>query len=400
MKILERTTYLERLMRLKGTPDIKIVTGLRRSGKSELLHQYIEKIKGTDKNVNIIFIDYADLSFDDLKNYKELYKYVESRYVEGMHNMLFVDEVQMCEKFELAINSFHNSRKYDIYITGSNAFLLSSDLSTLFTGRYIEIPVFPFSFSEFCLYFEKNGEEPSALTEFLREGGLPGSYLYSEAVDKAAYIRDVFNTLIKRDLVEKYHILEEARMDSLTDFLMDNISSLTSPNKISEVLGKNDETVNRVTICNYLKYLCSAFLFYRVRRYDIRGKKYLETIEKYYLSDLSFRYALLGSRNMDYGRAYENMVAIELMRRGYEIYVGKLYQKEVDFVAMKQNEKIYIQVSDDISSEETLDRELTPLRMIKDSYPKILIANTKHDTYDIEGIKVYDLARWLLAFEK
>ena len=400
MKILERTTYLERLMRLKGTPDIKIVTGLRRSGKSELLHQYIEKIKGTDKNVNIIFIDYADLSFDDLKNYKELYKYVESRYVEGMHNMLFVDEVQMCEKFELAINSFHNSRKYDIYITGSNAFLLSSDLSTLFTGRYIEIPVFPFSFSEFCSYFEKNGEEPSALNEFLREGGLPGSYLYSEAVDKAAYIRDVFNTLIKRDLVEKYHILEEARMDSLTDFLMDNISSLTSPNKISEVLGKNGETVNRVTICNYLKYLCSAFLFYRVRRYDIRGKKYLETIEKYYLSDLSFRYALLGSRNMDYGRAYENMVAIELMRRGYEIYVGKLYQKEVDFVAMKQNEKIYIQVSDDISSEETLDRELTPLRMIKDSYPKILIANTKHDTYDIEGIKVYDLARWLLAFEK
>lgn len=400
MKILERTTYLERLMRLKGTPDIKIVTGLRRSGKSELLHQYIEKIKSADKNVNIIFIDYADLSFDNLKNYKELYKYVESRYVEGMHNMLFVDEVQMCEKFELAINSFHNSKKYDIYITGSNAFLLSSNLSTLFTGRYIEIPVFPFSFSEFCAYFEKNGEEPSALNEFLREGGLPGSYLYSEAVDKAAYIMDVFNTLIKRDLVEKYHIFEEARMDSLTDFLMDNISSLTSPNKISEVLGKNGEIVNRVTICNYLKYLCSAFLFYRVRRYDIRGKKYLETIEKYYLSDLSFRYALLGSRNMDYGRAYENMVAIELMRRGYEIYVGKLYQKEVDFVAMKQNEKIYIQVSDDISSEETLDRELTPLRMIKDSYPKILIANTKHDTYDIEGIKVYDLARWLLASEK
>ncbi len=400
MKILERTEYLERFMRLKGTPDIKIVTGLRRSGKSELLRQYVEKIKETDSRANIIFIDYSDLSFDDLKNYKNLYKYVEARFVEGMDNMVFVDEVQMCEKFELAINSFHNSRKYDIYITGSNAFLLASDLSTLFTGRYIEISVFPFSFSEFCSYFEKNGEEPSALNDFLKEGGLPGSYVYSDPFDKTTYIRDVFGTLIKRDLVEKYHIFEEARMDSLTDFLMDNISSLTSSNKISEALGKNGETVNRVTICNYLKYLCNAFLFYRVRRYDIKGKKYLETIEKYYLSDLSFRYALLGSRNMDYGRAYENMVAIELMRRGYEIYVGKLYQKEVDFVAMKQNEKIYIQVSDDITSEETLVRELTPLKMIKDSYPKILIANTKHEVYDIEGIKVYDLARWLLAFDK
>lgn len=400
MKILERTEYLERFMRLKGTPDIKIVTGLRRSGKSELLRQYVEKIKETDSRANIIFIDYSDLSFDDLKNYKNLYKYVEARFVEGMDNMVFVDEVQMCEKFELAINSFHNSRKYDIYITGSNAFLLASDLSTLFTGRYIEISVFPFSFSEFCSYFEKNGEEPSALNDFLKEGGLPGSYVYSDPFDKTTYIRDVFGTLIKRDLVEKYHIFEEARMDSLTDFLMDNISSLTSSNKISEALGKNGETVNRVTICNYLKYLCNAFLFYRVRRYDIKGKKYLETIEKYYLSDLSFRYALLGSRNMDYGRAYENMVAIELMRRGYEIYVGKLYQKEVDFVAMKQNEKIYIQVSDDITSEETLVRELTPLKMIKDFYPKILIANTKHEVYDIEGIKVYDLARWLLAFDK
>ena len=314
MKILERTEYLERFMRLKGTPDIKIVTGLRRSGKSELLRQYVEKIKETDSRANIIFIDYSDLSFDDLKNYKNLYKYVEARFVEGMDNMVFVDEVQMCEKFELAINSFHNSRKYDIYITGSNAFLLASDLSTLFTGRYIEISVFPFSFSEFCSYFEKNGEEPSALNDFLKEGGLPGSYVYSDPFDKTTYIRDVFGTLIKRDLVEKYHIFEEARMDSLTDFLMDNISSLTSSNKISEALGKNGETVNRVTICNYLKYLCNAFLFYRVRRYDIKGKKYLETIEKYYLSDLSFRYALLGSRNMDYGRAYENMVAIEDMR--------------------------------------------------------------------------------------
>lgn len=399
MKILERTTYLDRLMRLKGTPDIKIITGLRRSGKSELLRQYIEKVKSSNTMVNIIYIDYADLAFEELRNYKKLYEYVEAHYINGMDNMLFVDEVQMCDKFELAINSFHNSRKYDIYITGSNAFLLSSDLSTLFTGRYIEMPVFPFSLSEFCAYFGKSDKDSSLLEKYLREGGLSGSYLYAESSDKTSYIKDVFNTLIKRDLIEKYHILEESRMDSLVDFLMDNISNLTSPNKISEFLEKNDKMANHVTIGNYLKYLCSAFLFYRVRRYDLKGKKYLETIEKYYLSDLSFRYALLGSRNLDYGRAYENMVAIELMRRGYEIYVGKLYQKEIDFVVIKQNEKIYIQVSDDISSAETLQRELTPLKLIKDSYPKLLIANTKHETYDIEGIKVCDLTKWLLAKE-
>ena len=395
MKIIERKDYLDRLIRLKDTPDIKIITGLRRSGKSELVRAYMEWMC-TNEDANIIYVDFADLKFDDLKTYKELYNFCEGQYIDGKTNVIIVDEVQMCEKFELAINSFYNRRKYDIYITGSNAFLLSSDLSTLFTGRFIEIPVYPFSFAEYCEYYGYDSNTANVLDSYVMNGGLSGAYVYSEKEDQASYIKDVYTTIIKRDLVDKYGIKEEALLDSLTDYMMDNISNLTSASKISNVFKQNKVETNHITIGNYMKYLCSAFMFYKVKRYDIRGKKYLETSDKYYLSDLGFRYAMLGTRNMDYGRAYENIVALELLRRGYEIYVGKLYQKEIDFVAMKQNEKLYIQVSDNISDSDTLERELSPLKAIKDAYPKILIANTKHDDYDIEGIKVLDLTNWLM----
>lgn len=395
MKLIEREDYLNRLIRLKGTPDIKIITGLRRSGKSELVRSYIEWLKNNSPDDNIIYIDFYDLKNEELKIYRALYDYVEKHQITGKKNLLFVDEVQMCEQFELAINSLYNSQKYDIYITGSNAFLLSSDLSTLFTGRYIEVPVYPFSFSEYCRYYNLDLNTPDLLDSYVMDGGLAGSYLYNNKADRNAYIKDVFYTIIHRDLVEKHGIKEVALLDSLTEYLMDNISNLTSASKIVTSFKQDKAETNHITIGNYLKYLCGAFVFYKVKRYDIRGKKYLETSDKYYLSDLGFRYALLGTRNIDYGRAYENVVAFELLRRGYEIYVGKLYQKEVDFVAMKQNEKIYIQVSDNISKQETLDRELASLKAIKDSYPKILIANTGHEEYDIEGIRVLDITRWL-----
>lgn len=394
---IKRNQYLDRLIGLQSTPEIKIITGLRRAGKSELVHSFISWIKDSVEKSNIIFIDFANLRYDELKSYKALYSYVEDHCIDGANNILIVDEVQLCLQFELAINSLYNSRKYDIYITGSNAFLLSSDLSTLFTGRYIEVPVFPFSLSEYCEYYGIEKEKHNILDEYVINGGLAGAYVYKDRVNQTAYVKDVYNTIIKRDLVDKYSIKEEAILDSLTDYLMDNISNLTSASKISSILKQNKVDTNHVTIGNYLKYLCNAFMFYKVKRYDIRGKKYLETFDKYYLSDLGFRYAMLGTRNMDYGRAYENLVAIELLRRGYDIYVGKLYQKEIDFVAMKQNEKIYIQVSDNISSSETLERELSSLKAIKDAYPKILIANTGHDDYDLEGIKIIDLTRWLLG---
>lgn len=386
---------MERLKNLIGTPDIKIITGMRRSGKSEILRALKKEIYEIDKSSNIIVIDYANLKFDDLKDYKKLYEYVEEKYIDNVHNVLLIDEVQLCEKFELAINSFHNSKKYDIYITGSNAFLLSSDLATLFTGRFIEVPIYPFSFKEYCQYFELDGDMKD-LQKYLVEGGMSGSYLYKDKNDAIQYIKDIYITSVKRDLVDKYRITEEALLDTLTEYLMDNVSNLTTANNISNTLKSNKIPTNHVTVKNYLKYLCSAFLFYKVKRYDVRGKKYLATNEKYYLVDTSFRFAILGTRNMEYGRMYENIVAIELLRRGYDIYVGKLYQKEIDFVAFKNNEKFYIQVSDNISEKETLQRELNPLISAKDAYPKMLLANTGHGAYDIEGIKIMDLSEWLL----
>ncbi len=397
MKYIERKNYLDRLIGLKNTPDIKIITGVRRSGKSELMLAYMNYLRRTDNRANIIYVDYYDLKFDDIKDYKKLNEYVEESYDSKKTNYLFVDEVQLCDQFEKTINSLHNSKKYDIYVTGSNAFLLSSDLTTLFTGRFIEIPVFPFSFSEFAQYFSEEAKGmPELFDEYVIKGGLAGSYEYKKESDRVAYIKDVYTTIVNRDLVDKYNLGDTTVLNHLAEFLMDNISNLSSPNGISEGLNVNKVSTNHVTVGKYINHLCNAFMFYDMKRFDIKGKKYLETSEKYYLVDTGFRYALLGTRNMDYGRAYENIVAIELLRRGYDVYVGKLYQKEIDFVAMRGSEKLYIQVSDDITAESTFNREVTPLLQIKDAYPKMLIAKTGHTEYQYEGIRIMDISEWLL----
>ena len=397
MKTIVRKNYLNRIIELKDTPDIKIITGIRRSGKSKLMQSYIEYLKTNCNNINIIFIDFMDLEFEEIKEYHALHSYVEQHYVVGKMNYLFVDEVQMCPKFELAINSLYSKGKYDIYVTGSNAFLLSADLATLFTGRYIEIHVFPFSFQEYCEYYSDVSDKDKLFDEYSFKGGLAGSYSYPNDRDRVTYIKEVYETIVTRDLVQKYALPDTTVLQRLSEFLMDNISNLTSPNKVSQLLTANNVSTSHVTVRKYIKYLCNAFVFYDIKRYDIRGKKYLESSEKFYLCDTGIRYAILGSRNMDYGRVYENMVCIELLRRGYDVYVGKLYQKEIDFVAQRGREKIYIQVSDNISAQETFEREYSPLLQIRDAYPKMIIARTRHPKYSYEGIVIYDIAEWLLG---
>ena len=395
MKTIVRKNYLDRIIELNGTPDIKIITGIRRSGKSKLMQAYIEYLKAKCENINIIFIDFMDLEFEEIKEYHALHSYVEQHYVTDKTNYLFVDEVQMCPKFELAINSLYSKGKYDIYVTGSNAFLLSADLATLFTGRYIEIHVFPFSFKEYCQYYSDATDKDKLFDEYSLKGGLAGSYAYPNDRDRTTYIKEVYETIVTRDLVQKYALPDITVLQRLSEFLMDNISNLTSPNKVSQLLNSNDISTNHVTVGKYIKYLCNAFVFYDIKRYDIRGKKYLESSEKFYLCDTGIRYAILGGRNMDYGSVYENMICIELLRRGYDVYVGKLYQKAVDFVAQKGSEKIYIQVSDNISGQETFERECAPLLQIRDAYPKMIIARTRHPKYSYEGIEIYDIADWL-----
>lgn len=396
MKLIERKHYLDKLINVIGTPDIKVITGVRRSGKSKLLDAFKEYIVKEKTDCNIIHINFNLPDFDDLLAYRSLYDYVNEHYEEGKENFVLIDEVQMCKDFEKAINGFHASEKYDIYITGSNAFLLSSDLATLFTGRTFEIKVYPFSFGEYMEYFNLKDRYES-LDRYILEGGMAGSYLYKDQESKYDYVADVFDTLVVRDIRQKYRIRNVQLMDRIVDFLMDNISNLCSARNITGTLGSLNEKIHHTTVGAYVQYLCNAFAFYRVRRYDIKGKKYLTSNDKYYLSDHAFRYAKLGTKNMDYGRILENMVAIELLRRGYEVYVGVLYKKEIDFVAIKRSEKIYIQVSDNIGDEKTFEREVSPLLQIKDAYPKFVIARTRHDEYLYEGIKIIDIADWLLG---
>ena len=394
MKLIERE-YLKELIEVIGTPDIKVITGVRRSGKSKLLEMFKNYITENIKNCNIIAINFNLIKFDNLRDYISLNNYIEKHYIEGKNNFVLIDEVQMCKEFERTINSLHAEEKYDIYITGSNAFLLSSDLATLFTGRTYEIQIYPFSFKEFMKYFNYESTQ-DAFEKYVLEGGMSGSYIYKDVNKKYNYINEVFNALIVRDIQQKYNIQNIGMMDSLTEFMMDNISNLTSYRKVANSLKQTNINTNDKTISNYINYLCDAFAFYKIRRYDIQGKRYLSSVDKYYLVDQTFKYAKLGTKNMNYGRIYENIVAIELLRRGYEVYVGELYNAEVDFVAMKMNEKIYVQVSDNISDDKTFEREVRPLLRIKDAYPKILIARTRHDDYQYEGIQIYDLANWLL----
>ena len=394
MKLIERKKYLNTLIDVINTPDIKVIIGVRRSGKSKLLDAFYDYLT-TLNNVNIIRIKLNLKKYEKLLNPDELYKYIDKNYKEGVTNFLLIDEIQLCIGFENIINSLHEEERFDIYLTGSNAFLLSSDLATLFGGRVFEISMYPFSFKEFLTYYEYK-DVNVAFDDYVVKGGMAGSYLYKNQKDAYKYIESIYKTTIIKDIVAKYKIENENLLKMIAEFLMDNLGNKTSIRNLSNCLTSNTYKTNDKTVGSYLDYLCKSFMFYPLSRYDIKGKKYLESEKKYCLVDTSFRYATIGTKDTDYGHLYENIVALELLRRGYEVYVGVLYEKEIDYVAIKDGIKTYIQVSDDISNKDTFEREVKPLLSIKDAYPKVLIARTKHPESHHEGIKIIDIAEWLL----
>ena len=393
MKLIRRDKYISQLDMVKNIPDIKVITGVRRSGKSKLMDAF-SAIIAEDKNANVVRIRLNQKKNKKLLDADALYEYIEEQYDEGKDNFLFIDEVQLCENFEQVINSIHDEELYDIYLTGSNAFLLSSDLATLFGGRVFEISMFPFSFSEYLKYFPSDNID-DAFEDYFNRGGMSGSYLYKSGNDAKKYIDSIYKATIVKDIVQKYKIDNEDLLIMIANFLMDNVGNTTSIRNIAAKLTTNSYKTNDKTVGSYVQYLCRSFMFYPLQRYDIKGKKYLETDKKYYLVDLSFRFTELGTKFADYGHLYENLVALELLRRGYEVYVGKLYTKEIDFVAKKNGTLIYIQVSDDITKPETFEREISPLLSIKEAYPKMIIARTKHEEMQQDGVRIIDIARWL-----
>lgn len=396
MKILDRKEYKNRLIRLQETEKIKIISGIRGAGKSELLRSYQKWIESHLEGANILYLDMEDAQNAELKDGPSLLSHIEKNYEEKRSNFLIVEEIQLCKDFEKAMQSVYERKMFNIYLSSSNASFLYEDKTAFWDENSIELQIYPFSLSEYLRYYEIKAPSPQLLPTYLTFGGLSATFRFKFKEDKTEYIKKLYNKKIKKDLRKTYGLKDSALMDSLLAYLMLHLSISTSASKISSLFKKNHLETNHITIGKYLQYLCAAFLFFKVKRYDIRKKVYLETADKYYMTDLGFRFALLEKEKTDWKGIYENLVAIEIRRRGYDIYVGKLYQKEINFVAMREKEKLYIQVTDEIEEEDKLAKALSPLRAIKDFYPKLLIANTGKDEFDVDGIRILDLTKWLM----
>lgn len=398
--MIVRDNYLNLLKDAKDTEFIKVITGVRRSGKSTLLLMFKEYLLRNNVNEkNIIHINFESALYDEIKDYKDLYNELKTKLSLGK-NYILLDEIQNVNKWEKAINSLNIDFDVDIYITGSNAYLLSSELATLLSGRYIEIKMFPLSFKEFLKFnnYDNNNLEDK-FNEYLKYGGLPA---ITQIKDKnnlvLSYLEDIYNTIVKKDVLDRNNIKDIALLENIIKYISSNIGSPISANKISDYLNSNKiaQKTNHQTIDNYLKMLENAFILYKADRSDIRSKAILKTLAKYYIADTGIRNIILGFRNIDEGHLLENVVYLELLRRGYKVNIGKSQEYEIDFIAQNVETIKYYQVTRSLATKEVLTRELRSLENIADNYEKIILTMDKTINKDYNGIKVINIIDFLL----
>ena len=394
---ITRQEFIERLRSFKDKQLIKVVTGIRRCGKSTLLSQW-QKIllnEGVEQN-QIVFINFEDYEYKDLQDKDEFYKYVKARIIPKKRMYLFFDEIQRVDHFEEVVDSFFINPLLDIYITGSNSRILSGELATYLSGRYVEIQMQPFSFNEFVNAFGMQDNLSGAYRQYQETGSFP----YTLSLEKSAvgeYLSGLYNTILLKDIVTRKKITDVAMLQSVTEFIFDNIGLEVSSKKIADTMTSSGRKVDSRMVENYLSSLCETFITYKVKRYNIKGKEYLKSLEKYYVADIALRSTLLGKKSMDAGHILENIVYLELLRRRYKVYVGKYDDSEVDFVAMNEDGNTYFQVSATVRDETTLERELKPLKAINDNYPKILLTLDDDPAADYDGIKRINALDWLMG---
>jgi hypothetical protein len=396
-----RDLYLNQLIQFKDKKLIKVITGLRRSGKSTLLSLYENHLISSGINEKqIIRMNFESFVFDDITNYKELHAYIKERIIDSTKkHYILLDEVQQVSSWEKVINAFLVDANVDIYITESNAYLLSSELSTFLSGRFVEIKMQPLSFKEYLDFLEldEGMTRKEAFNQYLQYGGLPTVVELLDNKDTIGlFLEGIYNTVLMKDVIERNGVRDAALLESILKFIAANIGSIVSTKKISDYLTSSGRKTTSDTIDNYLKMLENAFIIYKANRYDLKGKMFLKTLEKYYIVDIGIRNRLTGLSNTDYGHILENIVYLELLRRGYEVTIGKIGALEVDFVATKTNETIYYQVSATILDEKTRDRKLKSLKAIQDNYPKYVLTMDETIFNDYEGIKVKNIIDFLV----
>ncbi len=396
----KRKLYIDKIKKFIDKPVIKIIVGMRRVGKSYFLKLVMEELlnKGI-ADEQIIYINFDSLDFDHLNNYKALHDYVVEKSAKSKKTYLFIDEIQEVSGWEKCVESLFSSELFDIYICGSNAQMLSSELATKLSGRYVEIPIYTLGFAEYMQFMNKDySAAKSEFQSYLVYGGFPAlSHFDLDREVVYQYISSIYNTILLKDVVKRNNVRNILLLENITKYVFDNIGNIFSAKKLADYLKSQRIALGVETVMNYLSYICSTYVLHKVQRYDIKGKRFLEVHEKYYLGDIGLRNALIGYREGDTSGILENIVYLELLRRGYRVSIGKLDDTEIDFIATRSEEKIYIQVAYLLASEKTIKREFSPLMKIADNYPKYVLSMDELFGSDYEGIKRMNIIDFLLG---